>query len=436
MKTHKIPTSTMLVPPYIVECLKQVDWIESDAENITFYPDDFMLILYGARGSTAFSGPDHIRYGSNTTAYQIWSPKLPTNVLYLGDGGSGVLEISNMVMQKLFSKGINPFACKPEDVEPVITSVINTFTHCHYDHLHMGTPLAGLFHANVIRKNIIGDKDIKNHFSNAFKRPVFPRDFGEIQASYDFQSIKEPRASVLIFTPNGEFRVMISSTFDTFLNQTNPQIKHNKGFFNIEDCIIVRCAVADHPDPCISYRYENYNATGKLTNAFVFMTDHEIRETDDANSYFAGHVNQCDAIYLDGQYEHKNYVPGFGHGRVEVIGKVMANLDVANVLIGHHDPQRTDKQIDDMITLARKHYEINYKPEKQHPARLVGAADRMMLFIPSKDRKRNGIVYGRMNCDKGKEIKDEIGPQSTIVSEYKSFDLTQIYRIEDYTVSG
>lgn len=424
----------MLIPSYILDCLKKIEWIKSDDTNITFYPDDLMFILYGARGSTAFSGPDHIRYGSNTTAYQIWSPKLPVNMLYLGDGGSGILEISNIVLKKLFARGINPFTADAKKVAPVIAGINNTYTHCHYDHLHMGTPLAGIFHANSITKNIIGDTNIKTHFTKAFKRPVFPRDFGEIQACYHFQSIKEPRASVLIFTPDGEFKVMGSSTFDSFLTTTNPQVKHKNVFFNLEDCLIVRCAVADHPDPCISFRYENYNSSGELLNAIVFMTDHEIRESDDFNSYFVKHVDNCNAIYLDGQYETKNYVPGFGHGRVEIIGRIMAKLNINNILIGHHDPQWTDKQIDEMITLARKYYEENLREGNTGPSRLVGAADRMMLFIPGRERQRKGVVFGRMNCDRGYEIKDEIGSQSTVISEYKSFDLTQVYRIEDFTI--
>lgn len=431
-KTITISKQQMLIPDYIIDCITNIPWIDSKNDDITFYSDDFIMIFYGVRGSTAFSGPFHIRYGSNTTAYQVWSPKLPQNMLYLGDGGSGVLEISNAVIKKCFQQGVNPFTASQKELEPVIAGINNTYTHCHYDHLHMGAPLAALYHANSIPKNIIGDSNIKTHFSNAFKRPVFPRDFGEIQASYNFQTIKEPRASVLIFTPNGEFRIMTSSTFDSFLTEKNPQIKHNKVFYNIEDCLIVRCAQADHPDPCISYRYENYNESGKLLNAVTFMTDHEMRDTDDANSYFVRHVENCDAVYFDGQYETKNYIPGFGHGRVEVIGKTTAKLGIDNILIGHHDPQRRDEEIDAMIDLARSHYEEHRDPEKP-ASRIVGAADRMMIFIPGKERKRKGVLFGRMNFEKGYEIEDAIGAQKSVISKYNTFDLTQTYQVEDYT---
>ena len=432
MKTVQIPQEKILLPDYILECIKKLPWLENNGSNLIFHPDDFIIIFYGVRGSTAFSGPDHFRYGSNTTAYQIWSPKLPLNILYLGDGGSGVLEIDKEIMQKCFNNNINPFTDSRQRVAQVIAGIINSYTHYHYDHLHMGAPLSGMFNANSIPKKIIGGDNPKSQFTKVFKRPAFPRDFGEIQASYSFHDIQDPRASVLIFTPVGEFRVMSTSDFNSFLNSGSPQIKHNKVFYNLNDCVVVRCYAADHPDACISYRYENYNRKGKLIMAATFMTDHEIRETDDRNSYFLNQVNHSDAVYFDGQYDNSNFIPGFGHGRVEIIGKTAAKLDLKNILIGHHDPKRKDDEIDKMVDMAREFYQKN-RENKEDEALIVGASDRMMLFIPGKERKRNGVVYGRMDLEKGRKIKDEVGEQSEVISEYKSFDLTQKYYLEDKT---
>lgn len=432
MKTANIPTKKILLPEYITDCLKKVDWIESDDESINFYHDDFIMVLYGVRGSTAFSGPDHIRYGSNTTAYQVWSPKLPLNVLYLGDGGSGILEPSNVALKACFANGLNPFTASKEEISTVIKRVNNTYTHCHYDHLHMGTPLAGVFHANSIPKHIIGEKDIKNNFVKVFKRPLFPRAFEEIQASYKFQPIKEPRASVLVFTPDGDFKIMSSSLFENVLTEKNPQIKHNKSFYNVEDCLIVRCTVADHPDECISFRYENYNSAGEQQSAAVFMTDHETRESDCMNSYFTKHVDNSDVVYFDGQYSAHNYVPGFGHGRVELLGEIAAKLNMKNMLIGHHDPQRTDEEIDQMLQITLEKYN-EHKTEGQTDTRIAMAADRMMFFIPSKERRRKGIVFGRMNFGEGYDIEDTIGIQSSVMGNYSSFDLTQTYQLVDQT---
>lgn len=433
MKIYQIPINKLLLPDYIIECLKKLKWLESNEKSIKFFQDDFILVLYGVRGSTAFSGPHHIRYGSNTTAYQIWSPKFPQDVLYLGDGGSGILEIDKYIMKKLFSNGINPFTSSQQEVARVISKINNLYTHYHYDHLHMGAPLAAIFNSNTISKTIIGGDNPKLQFTKTFKRPAFPRDFGEIQASYSFQEIHDPRASIIIFTPNGQFRVMSTSDFNNFISSGKPQIKHNKIFYNIEECMIVRCYVTDHPDPCISYRYENYDSSGEITMAVTFMTDHEIRETDDRNSYFLKHVNNSNVVYFDGQYTNDNFIPGFGHGRVEVIGKTAVKLHLENIIIGHHDPQRKDDEIDQMVECAKDCYEKENEDDKH--IRFVGAADRMMVFVPGKERKRDGVVFGRMNLDKGQEYIDDIGPQSFVVSKYHGFDLTQTYMLDDLTTS-
>lgn len=437
MKTTTVPAGKILLPAYILSCLEKLDWLEKSPEGFHFYNDDFIVVLYGVRGSTAFSGPDHIRYGSNTTSYQIWSPKLPTNILYLGDGGSGVLEADKAVMHRLFAHGINPFTATTGEVSDILAAVINTYTHYHYDHLHTGAPLAGLFNANSIPKRIIGGDNPRSQFVKTFKRPAFPRDFGEVQAAYSFHDIADPRSSVLIFTPNGEYRVMSSSDFASFISSGKPQIRHNKVFYDLEDCLVVRCYAADHPDPCISYRYENYNSQGEVVMAFTFMTDHEIRETDDRNSYFINHVNDSDVVYFDGQYTAANFIPGFGHGRVEIIGETAARMNLRNVLIGHHDPKRTDSEIDAMVELAQQHYREARAAAGLDPGetRIVGASDRIMVFIPSRERGRKGVVFGRMDLHKDQQTVDGIGPQATVLSQYKSFDLTQTYRLDDYTTA-
>lgn len=439
MRTHKISQESILLPPYVLETLKTLPWLESKEGNFEFYHDDFIVVLYGVRGSTAFSGPSTIRYGANTSCYQIWSPKLPVNHLYLGDGGSGVLEIDDVIIKQLFSKKINPFTATPQEVEPHIARVLNTYTHYHYDHLHLGAPLAGIFHANGIPKTIIGGDNPKSQFTKTFRRPAFPRDFGEIQASYSFHNVEDPRSAVLVFTPNGDFREMTSSEFQSYLGQPNPQIRHQKTFYNLEDCVVVRLYNADHPDPCISFRYENYTQNGKLTSSFVYMTDHEVRETDDKNSYFQKHIKGADVVYMDGQYTEKNFIPGFGHGRVEIIGQIAAKMELSNVLIGHHDPKRTDTQIDTMMALANQSY-LQAQQEmgaSQTPGcRLVGASDRMLVFIPSAERKRKGVVFGRMNVEKGSEhLQDAIGPQASVQGSYQTFDLTQVYKLDDLTQS-
>ncbi|OQY29399.1 MAG: hypothetical protein B6244_04080 [Candidatus Cloacimonetes bacterium 4572_55] len=76
MKLYKTKKKELLLPKYVVNCLQDIEWIESDDKNITFYSGDFILIHYGVRGSSSFSGYELIRYGSNTTCWQIFFAKI------------------------------------------------------------------------------------------------------------------------------------------------------------------------------------------------------------------------------------------------------------------------------------------------------------------------------------------------------------------------
>jgi len=430
LRTINKKISSILLPPYIIDALKSIEWMNfsEDGEQIEFYPDDIILITYGTRGSTPFSGPECLRYGGNTTSYQIYSPKLPDNVLYLGDGGSGILEVDKAIIKKCFAQGINPFTDPKEKVAHIISDIINTYTHYHYDHLHTGAPLAGLFHADTVRKMVIGGWGPRRMFQNVFKRPIFPRDFSEIEASYSFYEIKDVRSSVIIFLPNGDFREMGISEFKNLLKQSMPQVKHKKVSHHLSDCLVAKCFPTAHPDPCISFRYESYDECNRLLSCITFMTDHDIRDTDFRENYFREQVKGCDVLYIDGQYEESNYVPGFGHGRVELIGNMAKQLELTNVAIGHHDPTREDKQIDAMVELAK---EANKGGAVE--TKFFGASDRMMMFSPGKSRGRKGIVIGKMDLYINGTVENGVGLSSEIKGKYGCHDLTNNYNLEDPT---
>ncbi len=435
MEKIKIKIENILLPDYLIECLRGIDWLENDDESVNFYSDDLILMLYGTRGSTSFSGPGYIRYGANTTSYQIFSPKLPTNTMYLGDGGSGILEPSNLVLSKCKERGKKFFTASKSELKGVINNVVNTYTHYHYDHLHLGGPLSAIYHANNIDKTIIGADNPELHFVNTFQHPIFPVSFDEIAAAFKFYNRKDIKSTVLIFLPNGHFGRIGISQFDRLLNTQKPLVIKGEELFNLKDCIVVKCYPSHHPDPTISFRYETYNEENKLVNSIVFLTDHEIMETDSSEVRFIRHVSNCDFLYIDGQYDKTNYNPGFGHGRVEVVAEMAAELGIKNVAIGHHDPSRKDHEIDEMIEEARKvnAEKLEALGKKDFESRIMGASDRMMVFVPSPKRGIDGIVVGKMDVRLGNLVDDGVSSQHSLVIDYKKFDLTREYFIMDYT---
>ena len=431
MELIQLKDEDVYLPDYVVQSLKELSWMECEGGKITFHPDDLILIHYGTRGSTSFTGPSLVRYGSNTTCYQIFSPKLPADVVYLGDGGSGMMEASKIIFEKLKKKGINPFTAKKEDLTAYYSHALISFTHYHYDHLHLGFPLTGLAHANSLDKVIIGSDNPKLQIRQAFRRPVFPRDFGEIASAYSFYDIKEPRSTLMVYLPNGDYKVMDLSAFDTVQKQANPKIRHKGLFYELHECLVVRTCPLSHPDPCNSYRYENYDKNGDLKTAITFMTDHETQETHSNDMYYVKQMKGSDYLYIDGQYDEETYVPGYGHGRVEVAAKIMAEVDLPFVGIGHHDPNRTDYEIDEMIQKAKSVYKDR---TPKGTGKIIGASDRMMVFVPAKSRNRRGVVFGRMDVSISEMIADDIGAQIQLKGNYKNADLTSTYNTIDETV--
>ncbi len=399
MEKVRLEKKNIFLPDYIIDTLSNIKYIEHDKESITFYPNDIVVVFYGTRGSTSYSGREYMKYGSNTTSYQIFSPKLPVNQLYIGDGGSGVLEVSQMVINKCFAGGINPFADTKPKVAGMLKRVVNLYSHYHYDHLHMGSTLAGIFHANPVEKLIVGHDNPKLHFKNTFKHPIFPRDFSEIESAYKFFPIEDIRSTVLILLPNGDVKYIGVSMFDELITQEEPVIEDKKDSYKLDECLVVRCYPARHPDECVSYRYENYDKNGTLNTSFVFLTDHEIMDIDAKEQYFVKQVVDSDCLYIDGQYVEKDYKAGFGHGRVEVILDVAKALKVKNLLIGHHDPGRKDAELDKIIREANAKFKKKFKEEEAKDYTLIGAMDKMMLFIPDKQREHKDIIVSWMQYD-------------------------------------
>lgn len=399
MEKIRLDKKNVFLPNYIIDTLSKIKYIEHDKESITLYPNDLIIVFYGTRGSTSYSGRDYMKYGSNTTSYQVFSPKLPQNHIYIGDGGSGVLELSQMVINKCFAGGVNPFADTKLKTAEMLKRVVNLYSHYHYDHLHMGATLAGIFHANPVEKLIVGHDNPRLHFQNTFKHPIFPRDFSEIESAYNFFPIEDIRSTVLILLPNGDIKYMGVSIFDELLTQEEPLIEDKNKNYKLDECLIVRCYPARHPDNCVSYRYENYNNKGKLITSFVFLTDHEIMDIDAKEQYFVKHIINTDCLYIDGQYTEKDYKPGFGHGRVEVILDMAKALKVNNLVIGHHDPGRKDADLDNIIKEANINFKKKFKEDEAKKYTLIGAMDKMMLFIPDKNRGHKDIIVSWMQYD-------------------------------------
>jgi phosphoribosyl 1,2-cyclic phosphodiesterase len=120
----------------------------------------------------------------------------------------------------------------------------------------------------------------------------------------------------------------------------------------------VRCFALNHPGGSLAYRLDS---AGK---SVVIATDHE--HADSADLALADFAIDADVLYMDGQYLNAEYLgkaciadetpasrQGWGHSTVEAVVATAIAARAKRVLLGHHDPKRTDEQLASIEQYAR-----------------------------------------------------------------------------------
>ena len=106
-----------------------------------------------------------------------------------------------------------------------------------------------------------------------------------------------------------------------------------------------------HPGGGLGYRVR---ADGAV---FVYTGDHEMTADPKAGEMMAEVLRGVDLAVVDAQYSRENYRHGFGHSAWEDWMDVAGLAGVRQLLISHHDPARSDRELrklDDTLRAARK----------------------------------------------------------------------------------
>jgi GAF domain len=74
---------------------------------------------------------------------------------------------------------------------------------------------------------------------------------------------------------------------------------------------------------------------------------------------------------------------GWGHGSIEYVTDIAIAADVKQLVIFHHDPQRTDDQVEELVELAQKRAE-----NAGSSLKILAAADRAEFCLPKKEGTR------------------------------------------------
>jgi len=256
--------------------------------------------VWGCRGSLPTPGPDTVRYGGNTTCIEL---RLSDGTVLIVDAGSGMKRLG----QALVAEGVE--------------EMYILLTHAHWDHL-MGFPFFAPAYLPNRRLHVRGGPNAKDslqkYLSAQMTAPYFPVEFSAIHAQFDF-------------------------------TQGEPQ-KRQMGSASVIPVPL------SHPNGGYGFRIEDGDST------FVFLGDNELGQVIGQGLSLAGYVEAvrgADVLFHDAQYLPSEYAAkaGWGHSTTAQAIELAERAGVPRLGLFHHDPERTDEQLDAMAGEIRDELE-------------------------------------------------------------------------------
>lgn len=273
--------------------------------------------LWGVRGSIPCPGPSTVKYGGNTLCVEV---RHGDGQLIVIDAGSGIRPLGSHLMKTDFAKG------------PIQAKIF--FSHTHWDHI-MGFPFFTPIFIPTTKLDIYGpvtfeEDGLETVIGGQLQYRYFPVTMAELSAKMTYHRLQETEL---------EF-----------------------------DSLKVRTKYLNHPITCLGYRFEG---EGRV---LVTMFDHEpyrnLFATDPSDPDFDQdvfdegervayeenrHIEEfmagADVVLHDAQYTQKEYLKGrkgWGHSPMEWAINAAARAGVKKLVLLHHDPERTDEQIDEL----------------------------------------------------------------------------------------
>jgi ribonuclease BN (tRNA processing enzyme) len=258
--------------------------------------------FWGTRGSIAKPGPTTARYGGNTSCIEVRSASGTLVVIDCGTGSHGL-------GQALMAEGI--------------TRGCLLIGHTHWDHIQ-GLPFFAPLFARTNEWDVCGPKGLSGSLRETLA--------GQMESTY--------------------FPVALES-----LGATIRYWDLLQGTFHIDD-IKVTTHHLNHPALTLAYRLEADGAS------IVYACDHEVYShaaadgtmrlegPDLRHAEFAAGV---DLLIHDAQYTAAEYPAkvNWGHSTIEYAMRVAREAGVQQLALTHHDPLRTDDDLDRVVDGAR-----------------------------------------------------------------------------------
>jgi len=278
------------------------------------------LTLWGVRGSIPVPGPNTVRYGGNTACLEVRYG--PENKLLIVDAGSGIKPLGDKIVREELKDG------------PIKAKLF--LSHTHWDHI-IGFPFFTPIFIPGTRLELYSpinyeERSVEEIIGIQLSYQYFPVRQSELAAEISYESLKE----------------------DTL---------------DLGDGMVIRTKFLNHPVSTLGYRFE-YDGKSICTlfdhEPFrnMFPSDPEDPDYDAAvaeegeavaeeeNARIRAFFADADVVVHDTQYtleEYTNKFIGWGHTSYEYAIKSAHRSGVKRLLFFHHDPLRTDDQLDELL---------------------------------------------------------------------------------------
>ena len=263
--------------------------------------------FWGTRGSIPKPGPATVRYGGNTSCVEVRAD----GTLIVLDCGTGAHELGQ---QLVTGRSV------PKRGHLLIT-------HTHWDHIQGFPFFAPLFvpgsEWDIYAPRQLG-RTLEEILGRQMHRTYFPVPLGELAATIRYHELTE-------------------------------------GTFNLDD-VRVTTRYLNHPAPALGYRLE----AGGVS--VVYATDHEphsrhhpeargeaarVHREDERHIEF---LRDADLVIHDSTYTLEEYPTrlSWGHTPAEWAVDFAVAAQARRLALFHHDPSRTDRALDDLVTRCRE----------------------------------------------------------------------------------
>ena len=253
--------------------------------------------FWGTRGSIPSPGPHTLEFGGNTSCVEVL---LNCGRRLIIDGGTGLRLLGKHLMEK---------------ASPVTVHLL--LSHGHWDLLlgiHFFTPIYQESTEILVDGWPPAFQAMTRVFDSHMGDGFFPVAFDHLKARIDY------------------------------LNR----LAH--GPLEVEGARIDVIST-NHPQGGFGFRIKEDG------HSMVFITDNELgADRGQRLPEFAEFVRNCDLLIHDAQYLPEDMAErqGWGHSTYEEAVALAQEAGVHNLILTHHDPSRTDAEVEKIIELARR----------------------------------------------------------------------------------